>query len=87
MIPSTTDRAHFYQHAVAERVNGIPRDESDLDAVFPTFADAQDPVASALHRDNTIRTHWSLEPQTLTRSSHRRPSRDRGYHRRIRILG
>ena len=64
MIPSTTDGAHCYQNAVAERVNGILKDEFDLDAVFPTFTDAQDAVASAIHRYNTIRTHWSLELQT-----------------------
>ena len=35
MLPSMTDENHCYQHAVAERVNGILKDEFDVDAVFP----------------------------------------------------
>jgi transposase InsO family protein len=49
---------------MVERINGIFKDEFDLDAVFPTVTDAQDAVASAIHRYNTIRTHWSLALQT-----------------------
>jgi transposase InsO family protein len=49
---------------MVERINGIFKDEFDLDAVFPTFTDAQDAVASAIHRYNTIRTHLRLELQT-----------------------
>ena len=64
MIHSTIDAAHCYRNAVAERFNGILQYEFDLDAAFPTFTDAQDAVASSVHRYNTIRTHWSLELQT-----------------------
>ena len=34
MIPSMTDENHCYQNAIAERVNGILKDEFNLDAVF-----------------------------------------------------
>jgi len=71
MLPSMTDGAHCYQNAVAERVNGILKDEFDLDAVFPTFPAAQEAVASAIHRYNTIRTHWSLDLQTPHAVFHR----------------
>jgi transposase InsO family protein len=64
MLPSMTDGAHCYQNAVAERVNGILKDEFDLDAVFPSFAAAHDAVAWAIHRYNHIRTHGNLALQT-----------------------
>ena len=64
MLPSMTDGNHCYQNAVAERVNGILKDEFDLDTVFPTFTVAQAAVASAIHRYNTIRPHGSLALHT-----------------------
>ncbi len=64
MLPSMTDGAHCYQNAVAERVNGILKDEFDLDAVFPTVTTAQDAVTEAIHRYNTVRPHDSLNLQT-----------------------
>ncbi len=64
MLPSTTDGAHCYQNAVAERVNGILKDEFDLDAVFPSLADARAAVTHAVTIYNTVRTHWSLALQT-----------------------
>lgn len=64
MLPSMTDGAHCYQNAVAERVNGILKDEFNLDASFPSMADARAAVAHAVHIYNTVRTHWSLALQT-----------------------
>ena len=64
MLPSMTDGAHCYQNAVAERVNGILKDEFDLDAIFPSCTAAHAAVASAIHRYNTIRRHWSLDLHT-----------------------
>lgn len=64
MIPSMTDGQHCYQNAVAERVNGILKDEFNLDATFITFAQAQHAVAHAVQIYNTIRRHWSLHLQT-----------------------
>jgi transposase InsO family protein len=61
MIPSMTDENHCYQNAVAERVNGILKDELNLDAVFLSFAIAQDTVRRAVEIYNTKRTHWSLK--------------------------
>ena len=39
-------------------------DDVDRDGVYPTFTDAHDAIAAAIHRDNTIHTLWSLERQT-----------------------
>lgn len=64
MLPSMTDAAHCYQNAVAERVNGILKDEFDLDQVFPSFPEAQDAVARAITTYNTIRRHGSLALRT-----------------------
>ena len=71
MIPSMTDAAYCYQNAVAERVNGILKDEFDLDAVFPSFTAAQHAVTHAVHIYNTIRTHWSLKLHTPHAVFHR----------------
>lgn len=64
MIPSMTDENHCYQNAVAERVNGILKDEFDLDVEFPTVHAAHHAVAQAIETYGTVRTHWSLGLQT-----------------------
>lgn len=64
MIPSMTDENHCYQNAVAERVNGILKDEFDIDGVFPSLIEAQAAVGTAIKVYNTKRTHWSLELRT-----------------------
>jgi putative transposase len=64
MISSMTDESHCYQNAVAERVNGILKDEFDLDAEFASVGAAHQAVRQAVDTYNTIRTHWSLELQT-----------------------
>lgn len=64
MLPSMTDESHCYQNAVAERVNGILKDEFDLDAVFDNFDQMRRAVARAIFTYNTKRTHWSLNLKT-----------------------
>jgi transposase InsO family protein len=64
MLSSMTDANHCYQNAVAERVNGILKDEFDLDAVFHSLADARQAVARAVRIYNTVRRHWSLALHT-----------------------
>jgi putative transposase len=64
MLPSMTDADHCYQNAVAERVNGILKDEFDLDAVFHSVGDARQAVARAVPIYNTVRRHWSLALRT-----------------------
>jgi transposase InsO family protein len=61
MIPSMTDENHCYQNAVAERVNGILKDEFNIDEIFPSFLDARVAVKTAIEVYNTKRTHWSLK--------------------------
>lgn len=64
MLPSMTDANHCYQNAIAERINGILKDEFNLDAVFPTLAAAQQAVARAIDCYNTRRLHRSLAMRT-----------------------
>lgn len=64
MIPSMTDENHCYQNAVAERVNGILKDEFNIDGIFPSFIDAHKAVDTAIRVYNTKRTHWSLNLKT-----------------------
>lgn len=64
MLASMTDEAHCYQNAIAERVNGILKDEFNLDAVFETFGELQRTVTKAILVYNTKRTHWSLGLRT-----------------------
>lgn len=64
MLPSMTDADHCYQNAIAERVNGILKDEFDLDAVFPSLSAARQAVARAVSIYNTMRRHWSLALRT-----------------------
>lgn len=70
LLPSMTDANHCYQNALAERVNGILKDEFDLDATFPTFSDAHRAVAQAVHTYNHRRLHRSLGLQTPAQVFH-----------------
>jgi len=71
MLPSMTDANHCYQNAIAERINGILKDEFNLDVVFPSFMDAHHAVARAVHCYNTVRLHGSLDLQTPAQVFHR----------------
>lgn len=64
MLSSMTDESHCYQNAIAERVNGILKDEFNLDAIFGNFNELQLAVAKAIWVYNTKRTHWSLNLRT-----------------------
>lgn len=64
MLPSMTDANHCYQNAIAERVNGILKDEFDLDATFASFTEAHRAVAQAVDRYDTVRRHGSLGMHT-----------------------
>ena len=59
-----TDQNHCYQNAHAERVNGILKDEFNLDAVFISFVAAKQAVDHAIDVYNNKRTHWSLHLKT-----------------------
>lgn len=64
VLSSMTDDNHCYQNAVAERLNGILKDEFNLDAVFKSFDELKAAVDNAIRVYNTKRTHFSLDLQT-----------------------
>lgn len=63
MIISMTEENHCYENAMAERVNGILKDEFLLDEEMADFKTVQKAVKEAIETYNTRRPHWSLQLQ------------------------
>jgi len=61
---SITEENHCYENAIAERVNGILKDEFYLDQSFECLAHAKKATKSAIRIYNNIRLHLSLDPKT-----------------------
>jgi transposase InsO family protein len=61
---SMTEENHCYENALAERVNGILKDEYLLDRTFKCLSDAQKACREAVMLYNTRRPHWSLNLKT-----------------------
>jgi putative transposase len=64
LVSSMTDADHCYQNALAERINGILKDEFHLNAEFSSMHHVQTAVTRAVEVYNTKRTHWSLGLRT-----------------------
>lgn len=61
---SMTEDNHCYENAIAERVNGILKDEFYLDQTFDSVANAKRATKSAINLYNQIRLHVSLDYKT-----------------------
>ena len=61
---SMTEENHCYENALAERVNGILKDEFHMDQIFTNTAHAKRAVKSAIKLYNEIRLHLSLDYRT-----------------------
>lgn len=61
---SMTEENHCYENAIAERVNGILKDEFMLDETFATKQLAIKAVKQAIACYNNNRPHWSLGLRT-----------------------
>lgn len=61
---SMTEENHCYENAMAERVNGILKDEFLLDEKFANKEMAFKAVKEAIKSYNTRRPHWSLNLYT-----------------------
>lgn len=57
---SMTEQNHCYENAMAERVNGILKQEYLLDTTFADQASALKAVKEAVNSYNNHRPHWSL---------------------------
>lgn len=61
---SMTQSGSPYDNAIAERVNGILKQEFNLDKTFRSYSQAIEPVAAAVYAYNHIRPHFSCDLQT-----------------------
>ena len=61
---SMTEENHCYENAIAERVNGILKDEFYLDQAFDSVAHAKRATKNAIKLYNEIRLHLSLDFKT-----------------------
>jgi len=61
---SMTEENHCYENALAERVNGILKDEFYMDQTFTNTAHAKRAVKNAIKLYNEIRLHLSLDFKT-----------------------
>ena len=61
---SMTEENHCYENAIAERVNGILKDEFYLDQTFDNLAHAKRATKNAINLYNEIRLHLSLDYKT-----------------------
>jgi len=61
---SMTEENHCYENAIAERVNGILKDEFYLDQTFMNMAHAKRTAKNAIKLYNEIRLHLSLDFKT-----------------------
>ena len=61
---SMTENGDPYENAVAERVNGILKDEYELNETFLDFNDAHEAVKRAIYKYNNIRPHRSCDMMT-----------------------
>lgn len=64
MIISMTEENHCYENAMAERVNGILKQEFMLDETFDNMSIAREAVKEAIETYNTRRPHWALNLYT-----------------------
>lgn len=60
MISSMASTGNPYENAIAERVNGILKQEFGFDGTFATLAAVQRALSEAVHLYNTRRLHQSL---------------------------
>ena len=61
---SMTESGSPYDNAIAERINGILKQEFDLDITFSSYGHAVGPVMQAIHSYNNIRPHFSCDLKT-----------------------
>jgi transposase InsO family protein len=64
---SMTEENHCYENAMAERVNGILKDEFYLDQTFDNVKHAKRATKNAINLYNEIRLHLSLDYKTPNR--------------------
>lgn len=64
ILISMTEENHCYENGLAERVNGILKNEYLLNSRFNNFKQAQQACFQAIDMYNTRRPHWALNLKT-----------------------
>ena len=64
VLISMTEENHCYENAIAERVNGILKDEFSLDQTLPSFKVAKELVRDSVRTYNSKRRHMSINYKT-----------------------
>ena len=59
-----TEENHYYENAMAERVNGILKDEFYLDQTFADVDHEKRAAKNAINLYNEVRLHLSLDYKT-----------------------
>ena len=60
ILVSMTEENHVYENSIAERINGILKEEFFLDHTFSDIRMARFAVTEAISSYNSLRPHWSL---------------------------
>jgi len=61
---SMADKGNCYQNAMAERINGILKNEFNLDVTFKSKQHAIETVRQSIYIYNQYRPHWALQLRT-----------------------
>ena len=61
---SMTDNGDPLENAIAERINGILKDEFNIDETFENFKIAEQTINNSIDTYNNVRPHLSLDYQT-----------------------
>lgn len=67
IVISMAEAGNCYENAMAERVNGILKDEYGLDETFTDEAEARQAAGEGIKSYNEQRPHWSLNLQIPTK--------------------
>jgi putative transposase len=60
ILSSMTEENHCYENAIAERVNGILKDEFSLNQTLPSLKVAKELVRDSVRTYNSLRRHMSI---------------------------
>lgn len=84
---SMTEKGDPYENAIAERVNGILKDEFGLERNFGSFTEAREAVDKAVQTYNNVRPHASCNYLTPEQAHHQQGALKLRWSRRRKEAG
>ena len=79
---SMTENGSPYENAIAERVNGILKDEFGLDEIFDNLGQLQQQVAQSINIYNTLRPHESNHLLTPNKMHQQKKLKPKAWHKK-----